>query len=310
MSAGQRRRSIPDLRHLEYFVSVVDEGSFTKAAMKAYVAQSGVSAQIRRLERELGGGDLLDRTGTTVRPTAVGEAVLPYARAALAAVREAQLVIDEMVGLVRGRLVIGSIGSRRVNIAELLAGFHRTYPAVDITLTEADSLSLEERLLTGSMDAAIVSRGRDRPSGLAYQDLVDDEIAGAVCADDSLVGLANIDIDALRDRDIVTLQPGAGTRSRFEAACKKAGFTPRIRFEVSDPAVVAELAAHGLGLAILPASFATSVDALHCFTIGEPPLRAQVALAWRDAPGSPASRALLAYARSVYDQTLIFSLQP
>ena len=160
-------------------------------------------------------------------------------------------------------------------------------------------MSLEERLLAGGMDAAIVSPGPDRQTGLDYHVVVDDVIAAAVHIDDSSVGLANIDIDALRDRDIVTLQPGSGTRARFEAACKEAGFAPLIRFEASDPVAVAELAVYGLGVAILPASFATSVDALRSLTIGQPPLRAQVALAWRaDAPGSPATRALLAYVRA------------
>jgi DNA-binding transcriptional LysR family regulator len=74
-----------ELRQLAYFVAVADEGNFTRAAATVHVAQPGVSAQIRHLERELG-QDLLDRTGRSVRVTEAGAAVLPYARAALAAV--------------------------------------------------------------------------------------------------------------------------------------------------------------------------------------------------------------------------------
>ena len=66
-----------ELRQLKYFVAVAEEGSFTSAAAKVHVAQPGVSAQIRRLEHELG-QDLLDRSGRTVRLTEVGAAVLPY----------------------------------------------------------------------------------------------------------------------------------------------------------------------------------------------------------------------------------------
>ncbi|MGZ3585118.1 MAG: LysR family transcriptional regulator, partial [Ktedonobacterales bacterium] len=97
-----------ELRQLEYFVAVAEEASFTKAAARVHAAQPGVSAQIRQLERELG-QDLFDRTGRTVRLTAVGAAVLPYARAALEAVAAARLAVDELTGLLRGRVAVGML---------------------------------------------------------------------------------------------------------------------------------------------------------------------------------------------------------
>jgi DNA-binding transcriptional LysR family regulator len=72
-----------------YFVTVVEEANFTRAAARLHVAQPGVSAQVRRLERELG-EELLDGAGRTVRLTEMGAAVLPYARAALGAVSGAR----------------------------------------------------------------------------------------------------------------------------------------------------------------------------------------------------------------------------
>src|SRR4030081_153595 len=98
-----------ELHQLEYFIAVVEEANFTRAAAKLQVAQPGVSAQIRRLERDLG-QELLDRSGRSVRLTEVGAAVLPYARAALSAVAGARLAVDELAGLVRGR-VAGGMGS-------------------------------------------------------------------------------------------------------------------------------------------------------------------------------------------------------
>src|SRR4051812_25650299 len=68
-----------ELRQLEYFVAVADEGSFTRASERVLVAQSGVSAQVRRLERELG-VELLDRSGRSVSLTDAGAVVLPFAR--------------------------------------------------------------------------------------------------------------------------------------------------------------------------------------------------------------------------------------
>ena len=78
-----------ELRQLEYLVAVAEEANFTRAAERIHVAQPAVSAQIQRLERELG-QTLVDRSRRAVRLTAAGEAVLPYARAALAAVRNMQ----------------------------------------------------------------------------------------------------------------------------------------------------------------------------------------------------------------------------
>ena len=75
-----------ELRQLEYLVAVVEEGSFTRAAQRERVAQPAVSAQIRRLERMVG-QQLLTRSSREVRLTEAGAALLPHARAALAAVR-------------------------------------------------------------------------------------------------------------------------------------------------------------------------------------------------------------------------------
>src|SRR5438270_8481792 len=112
-----------ELRQLEYFVAVAEERNFTRAAERVHVAQPGVSAQIRRLERELG-QELLDRSGRAVRLTEVGSAVLPYARAALAAVEGARLAVDELTGLLRGHVRVGMVTSHDEDVPGLLAAFH------------------------------------------------------------------------------------------------------------------------------------------------------------------------------------------
>src|SRR4051794_16846906 len=124
-----------ELRQLEYFVTVAEEASFTKAAARLHVAQPGVSAQIRQLERELG-QPLLDRSGRAVRLTDVGAAVLPHARAALGAVASARLTVDELTGLLRGRVSVGMLTACALGVPDMLADFHERHPAVEITLSE------------------------------------------------------------------------------------------------------------------------------------------------------------------------------
>ena len=117
-----------DLKWLRSFVVVAEEASFTRAASRVHVAQPGVSAQVRRLESELG-QQLLDRSGRSVRLTEVGSAVLPFARAALDAVANARLAVDELAGLVRGQVTVGMVsGCALPVLAELLAGFHDRLP--------------------------------------------------------------------------------------------------------------------------------------------------------------------------------------
>src|SRR4051794_8261081 len=112
-----------ELHQLAYLVAVAEEASFTRAAARLRVAQPGVSAQVRKLERELG-QDLLDRSGREVRLTPAGAAVLPYARAALAAVEGARRTAAELSGLARGRVAIGTVTSHDVDLATVLADFH------------------------------------------------------------------------------------------------------------------------------------------------------------------------------------------
>jgi DNA-binding transcriptional LysR family regulator len=294
-----------ELRQLEYFVAVAEEANFTRAAAKVRVAQPGVSAQIRRLERELG-QTLLDRSGRTVRLTAVGAAVLPYARAALAAVAGASLAVDELTGLMRGRVAVGTvIACSSLAVADLLADFHKAHPAVEITLSEANSDLLLESLLDGRLDLALVALAGAPPQGIETQVVVDESLVAAVSHGDALAGRTTVTLDALRERALVSLPRGTGVRSCVDDACATLGFQPRVAFEASDLGMVAQLAGRGLGVAILPESVASAhADTVHAITITRPRLRGSVELAWRvDEPTSPAARALISHGRAALAAT-------
>jgi DNA-binding transcriptional LysR family regulator len=286
-----------ELHQLEYFVAVAEEASFTKAAARVHVAQPGVSAQVRRLESELG-QQLLDRSGRSVTLTGVGAAVLPFARAALGAVADARAAVDELAGLVRGRVTAGMVsGCALPVLADLLAGFRRLHPGVDIALVEGDSERLVECLRDRTMDLALIGSAGDPIEGMQTAVIVDEEIAAAVC-DSGLP--AAIGIADLRDKPLISLPPGTGVRAAFDAACAAEGFTPQIVFEASALPMVAHLAARGLGIGILPASVARAhAPALRVIEIARPQVRSRLELAWNSAiPANPAARALISYART------------
>jgi DNA-binding transcriptional LysR family regulator len=287
-----------ELRQLQYLVDVIEEASFTRAAAKAHVAQPGVSAQVRQLERELG-LTLLDRSGGAVRPTGAGEAVLPYIRAALGAIAGIRQTADALSGLVRGHLSLGmvaSISTPRIDLPAVLAGFHHGHPGIEITLTEAPTDQLLAALRAGRLDVALVGLGPQPPTGgIQTRVLATEPVAVAVGPGHALAARDTVTLGDLRDQALITLPPGTGLRSQLDEACAAAGFRPRIVFEVGDPRLLAQLAASGLGAAVLPASAAEAHPAsLHLLTLTGPGLQGRIALAWRtDHPVSPATQAFL-----------------
>ncbi len=96
---------------------------------------------------------------------------------------------------------------------------------------------------------------------------------------------------------LVTLPRGTGVRAALDAACAQAGFTPRIVFEASALLMVVQLAARGLGLAVVPASIPNGPGIL---PITDPQLRSRLEIAWNPVPSAnPAARVLIEQARAL-----------
>ncbi|MEU9499062.1 LysR substrate-binding domain-containing protein [Streptomyces sp. NPDC048196] len=290
-----------ELHQLRYFVAVVEEGGFTRAAARLHLAQPGVSAQIRQLERELG-QPLLDRSGRRVTVTEVGEAVLGYARAALAAVDGIRHTVDEFTGLLRGRVALGLVSGAALDAFEvpaLLAAFHDDHPQVEISLTEDTSERMLAALRGGELDLAVIGLAQEEaPPGVSLRLVVDQPLVAAVAPGDPLLtppDRAAVPLAELQGRPLISLPRGTGLRGVLERACAQAGIRPRIAFEAAAPAVLAQLAARGLGVAVIPALPPDVVagHGLRTLALTDPKPRGRVALAWRTAgPATPAARAL------------------
>lgn len=289
-----------ELRHAEYFIAVAEEANFTKAAARLHVAQPGVSAQVRQLEDELG-QPLLDRSTRRVTLTTAGAAVLPYFRTALKAFADARAVVDEFSGLMRGRVDVGMVtGCSSIELASVLADFHRKHPAVEIVLSEANSDRLIEELRSGQLDLALVGLASEPPKGIETQVITDEPVIAAVSSKDILAQQNTIPLKALQERTLNCLPRGTGIRTCIEDACAVLGFQPRVAFEATSLNILAQLSARGLGVAILPASFATA-HGLHSLTITNPRLRGRIELAWRtEAKVNAAAAALINDARHAF----------
>ncbi|MEU3775316.1 LysR family transcriptional regulator [Streptomyces sp. NPDC032472] len=298
-----------ELRQLRYFVTVVEEGGFTRAAARLHLAQPGLSAQIRQLEKELG-QPLLDRSHRSVTLTETGRAVLPYARAALAAADAVRETADAYTGLLRGRVSLGLVSGatgHAFDIASFLADFHDAHPALEIALTEDASERMQAALLAGELDIALLGPTEEEPPpGLTFETVIDVPLAVVAAAGDPLFDRADpgagVPLAELRDRALICLPRGTGVRAALERACGRVGFRPRVAFEAAAPHVLAQLAARGLGVAVLPGGeggggggAGSAFDGpLRALPIVRPGIRARIALAWRSTgPASPAARVLL-----------------
>jgi len=286
-----------DLRQLSYFVAVAEEGQFTRAAARESVAQPAISAQIRRLERELG-ERLFHRDQRGVGLTAAGEALLPHARAALAAAARGRDTIASLRGVLHGRLRIGVSGPGDRRLAATLGEFHRAHPGIEITLGERHNEPLLEALAGGELDAAVIGLPDEPlPPQLRARVIAEDAVVLAVPREHPLSRSRTIAIAALRGQPMITLTRGTGLRATLEGACRDAGFAPRIIAETSQLGHMVELVAAGLGVAVMPGSALAGAE-LAVLRITRPRLLRRTALAWNQVTTTPAGRAFLALAEA------------
>lgn len=290
-----------ELRQLEYLIAVTEEASFTRAAERVHISQSGVSAQIRQLEHDLG-ATLIDRSSRTARLTDAGAAALPHARAALAAVMALRQAVDDVSGLIRGQLVVGMVTACTVTgLFDALAEFHLARPGVGITLVEDDSAGLIDRVRSGAADVALTGVAGGPPVGLEALPIVSERLtAAALPRHPLLTGRTDLALADLAGYPIVCMPPGTGVRSVLDQACAAQGVRPDIRLEASAPAAVADLAARGLGVAVLSETMAASHGSrLRSLPIRDIDIPALLTLVWRPAP-SPALRELLQHCRQAF----------
>ncbi|MEU9101533.1 LysR family transcriptional regulator [Streptomyces sp. NPDC048361] len=292
-----------DLRQLEYFVAVAEEQNFTRAAERVHISQSGVSAQIRQLERELG-AQLFDRSARTATLTDAGRAALGHARAALSAAAAVGQSVGEVTGLVRGRLSIGMvIGCTITPLFDALAAFHRAHPGVEVSLLEDSSDRLIDWVRTGTLDLALIGTPSATHDGLDALTIIEEGLVAAVPDGHPLAKRRRVALRDLAAYPIVCMPQGTGLRSVFDRACAARAVTPVIAFQASAADAIADLADRGLGVAVLSASMAARYSGrLTARPIEDIDAPAFLSLVWRPNAG-PAVRELLAYGRRAFGST-------
>jgi DNA-binding transcriptional LysR family regulator len=277
------------LHQLRYVVFVAEEGRFTRAAARLHVAQPSISSAVAALEHELG-APLFHRERNAVTLTGAGEVFLPWARQVLADCEAGAAAVRDLLGLHRGRLVLGATPSLTTNLLpHVLAAFHSEHPGVELMVHEAGSQELVDRLGKGEMDLAVVILPVDQP-WVQSTALLEEELVLAVDPTHPLAERRTIRVSELEGVPLVMFKDGYDLREATLQACRDAGFTPVMAMQGLEMDGALALAAAGMGAAVVPGSVVAPTGPLRAVRFRGSALKRTVGLASRrDRPLSPAA---------------------
>lgn len=296
------------LRQLRYFVSIVDAGSFSRAAAVVHVAQPALSQQIAELEAELG-TTLLHRTPRGVRPTATGETLYREAGAILRRVDALPAVLRSAAGEPEGAVGLGLSSTLAATLgAPLLDAARLAMPKVTLRLVTANSLTVRDRLRAGGLDLAIVFEDKPAP-GFARWPLFRQRFY-FVHRDPQpeTVGLKALAAQPL----VLPVHPNVA-REPFDRLFAAAGLTPDVAAEADVLSSILSAVQAGIGGALLPKGDYADVpgfEALRTAPVEPPVWLDAVLLAASDRPLTHAAEAARALAIEVLRRELAAAAPP
>jgi DNA-binding transcriptional LysR family regulator len=292
-----------ELRHLEYFVAVAEELSFTRAAERLTIAQSPVSQQIRKLERELGTA-LFDRTTRSVELTEAGRILYAEAIALLAASHRAADNARLAGQGHLGRLALAFTGSATYELMPLLVrAYTQRFPNVTLEVrSEMLTPAQVGGLLEGSITVGLL-RPPVAADGLVVEVLRHEPLVALLPVTHPLATQINLELTDLREEPFIGYpsSPPSSVYQAVTSACRQAGFSPQVRQEVAETSSLIALVAAGLGVALAPASVRhlRISGATHRPLRGPAQATVPLAVAYQKGPVSPLVRGYLETTRAV-----------
>ena len=243
-----------ELRQLEYFVAIVENGSFTGAAKALYVSQSALSKSVKKLEEELG-TPLLCQVGQRTTTTDAGAVLYEKSRVLLAeAARTRDLVANEMRGK-QGRVRIATSCKRAYSakVGTLAARFKMTHPQISLEFTEASPEWIKDNLMRRNIDIGLIGEALDHvlPS---FDELVLDtgDYRLAVHKDNPLVQKGTVRYADLVNEQWIQFPPTFHLPRMVQDGCKQEGFSPKVTITATQPEFMFALVDQGLGVSIQP----------------------------------------------------------
>jgi len=250
-----------ELRHLRYFIAVAEEGHITRAAERLGMQQPPLSFRIKAMERELD-VQLFRRKARGVELTDAGRAFLDNARAMLVHFDQTFETTRRIARGELGQICVGvtPMSSFHPFVPRAIRTFRESFPLVSLRLEEDISNELVERLRNGRIDVAFTRTPVAHPDGLVVSSLLEEPLLLALPSEHALAGTSRNGGAALslkrlaQETFIVYGPPGSGLIEATTAACRAAGFNPRIGQAAPRVTSMIGLVASGLGISLVPAS--------------------------------------------------------
>ncbi|MFD7456970.1 MULTISPECIES: LysR family transcriptional regulator [unclassified Streptomyces] len=260
------------LRQMEYFLTVVEEQSFTRAAEVLHVSQPALSHQIKALERSVG-GELLERLPRGVRLTPMGRAFRPHAEVAVRSAAQARRAARATAGAEGGELHVAAVHALAVGVLpEVFAHWRTAHPGVVLRLHEyAETESLQDAVERGTADLALGPAPADW-SGTILP-VGEEEIVLVLPFDDRFAGRTTVSLPELADRAWIrcSMEPFVHGRRILDWACGRAGFVPRSAVWTEHSSTAVRMAAAGVGVCAVPSHIVRGAVGEDCVVVSPDP---------------------------------------
>lgn len=240
-----------EFRRLEYFVSLAQAKTFSRAAEQVHVSQPALSQGIKKLEEELD-VQLVERMGKQIKLTNEGEKFLPEARSVLDAVRSAESVVDNDGSELDGTLNLGVIPTiAPYFLPTLINRLEPNENELEVHVEEQQTDSLLNQLKIGKVDHLLLSPPIPE-EGLATRSVGEEPFYLAVHEDDAIASRESISVDRISDEPMLLLEEGHCLRDQTLSFCQRNKFSPNVVFQGSSLQSILNLIASGFGYTFVP----------------------------------------------------------
>lgn len=242
-----------ELNYIRHFVALAESGNYLETADALFMAQSSLSRHIKSLERELG-APLFDRTTRKVVLNEFGKTFLPYARAMLEIQDECGKALQGYLDSVSSIVNAASIPAMApYHITDVFAGFQEENPGCRLHITEADSTKIWQLLEEGKCECGFV-RSEDMagvPKDMKQIAFTTDHLAAVLPGNHPLAGKDTVSLEMLKHERFLFLDRETSMYGICVNACREAGFEPDVAFTGFRGENLIDLAAKGMGVALL-----------------------------------------------------------
>ncbi|MBV4420586.1 LysR family transcriptional regulator [Clostridium tyrobutyricum] len=246
-----------NFHQLEYVIAISEEKSISKAAKKLYISQPSLSQYIIRLENNLG-VKLFDRTTNSIKLTFAGEKYLKTAKSILNLNIQLRKELSDIAGSKKGRIIIGiPIQIGRYILPLVLPEFNNKFPEIKLSIQEDVTLKLEQMLLDGKIDIAILNLPIKNEK-ILYKTVCNERIFlvaprnHPICYHKNSKRDQKLYINSLKNEKFILLKQGQRMRLIADIIFQHSHFKPNILLELTNVDTAHRIAAEGMGFAFIP----------------------------------------------------------